>query len=447
MKRLFEIITAFLCINSVTPVLMYYIYDDNPTVGFIGVDNTVGNFVSGYNVPKKQFTGSYSPRYQKYTNEHVVDSHFKVMKTPSRYALSTLMDRNSVQRGPDYRMTQLPKVWQQNVAHPVRNPVVNIQQPQILKDQPNLPKAAKTIHGKAVSIVPTKDTFILEQRRPEQSQPQQKQKQKEINKKVTNIPPIRPKAVNADYSSPLKPLPRPQDEIFEPKANFVQMNVRKTQISQDSQKVVRRNHNRHPAASSGHEIQHNRHQRVPSSMLMDKTLHKTNGLSDHNVQLMARVLDDMTHQVSDRRQEKGEYRKRDIKTAMHLNDKSKRNPIFDNMRKYIGKEKVSVKERNDRKVNNMEVARIGSHEESLEVNNAPYALFYRMNPESLDQQEAFILMSSMEKNGNNNSNKAITNTQQFDEFEMKKTTPRKPKTNTNSMRLHKKMKNYSSFRN
>uniref|UniRef100_A0A2A4K513 Uncharacterized protein n=1 Tax=Heliothis virescens TaxID=7102 RepID=A0A2A4K513_HELVI len=426
MKILFKIISAFLYFNAVSPVLMYYIYDDNPNIGFMALDNGIGAYVkTGFSVNgKKQFTGSYNPKYQKITNEHVVDSHFKVMKTPSKYSPPTIMDnarlraheagKSNAQRiVEEYRNTEAPKQWQQRTQHQQPGNAANSgsQEPQNTQT-PNNPSGRVEYAANTQEAAP-------------HTQPSNNQQ----------ISPIRPKA---DYTQ-LKQRSQKQDGVFEPKPSFVQMNVRKTQITTDPQKIVRLNNNRQLTSLSVHTSQEKR-QRIPTSMVMDKTLHKTNGLHEHNMEVMSRVLDDMTQKIADRRH-KGEFRKRDTTKTLDMFEKSKRSVLSDNMRKYIGKDKSMGTHRA------MDLARIGSREESLEINETPYALFYRMNPETLDQQEGFMIMRSVEENASRDfsSKEKRLSAVAYDDKSKKR--QQKSKKNGNTLKLRKKLKNFSNYRN
>ncbi|PZC83024.1 hypothetical protein B5X24_HaOG208891 [Helicoverpa armigera] len=430
MKILFKIISAFLYFNAVSPVLMYYIYDDNPNIGFMALDNGIGAYVkTGFSVnSKKQFTGSYNPKYQKINNEHVVDSHFKVMKTPSRYSPSTaVVVDNARLRGheagksnakrivEEYRNTEAPKQWQQRTQHqqPSNTAISGPQEPQNTQT-PNNP-SVRVDYANAQEAAP--------HNQPSNNQP---------------ISPIRPKT---DYSQLKQRSQKKQKQegVFDPKPSFVQMNVRKTQISTDPQKIVRLNNNRQLTSLSVHTSQEKR-QRLPTSLMMDKTLHKANGLHEHNMEIMSRVLDDMTQKIADRRH-KGEFRKRDTTKTLDLFEKSKRSVVSDNMRKYIGKDKTIGTHRA------MDVARIGSREESLEVNETPYALFYRMNPETLDQQEGFMIMRSVEENTNTSRDFASKEKRLTSSLEDKtKKRQQKSKKNGSTLKLRKKLKNFSNYR-
>lgn len=436
MKILFKIISAFLYFNAVSPVLMYYIYDDNPNIGFVAIDNGIGAYVKpGFTAnSKKQFTGSYNPKYQKLNNEHVVDSHFKVMKTPSRYTMPTALDsgrlraketrQNNAQRQPEeYRNTEAPKQWQQRPQH------------QQEASQGSSGHQEK-LNTQTPNISPVRSDYSVTNQE-SISQPNSHS----TTANTQQIQPIRSKAVNADYTSQIKRNQRNQDDVFEPKPSFVQMNVRKTQISTDPQKIVRINNNRQLSSMTAHGTQESR-QRLPAAMMMDKTLHKSNGAHDHNMQIMTRVLDDMTQTISDRRHKKGEYRKRDTRKPLDMFEKSKRSVVSDTMRKYIGKDKSMTKDHRG----NVDLARIGSHEESLEANDTPYALFYRMNPEALDHQEGFMVMKSMEENTSTDfsSKEKRLSTAFEEEIDLDKS--EKSKKNGNSLKL-RKLKNFSNFRN
>ncbi|CAH0678077.1 unnamed protein product [Spodoptera exigua] len=416
---------------------MYYVYDDNPSTGFVALENSIGAYVkTGFGGNgNRQYTGSYSSKYQKINNEHVVDSHFKIMKTPPKYPMMSTIDagkarthdasNNGAPKKEDYKVTEPPKQWKQRAQNQqVINPVKSEQQ-----DQQNLQTSHNPVlrgefsAGKLQEAAPHTMPTTSQQ-----------------------IQPIRPKAVNADYSAQMKQRnQRNQDNVFEAKPNFVQMNVRKAQVA-DSQKIVKMNNNRQMTslAVRSQQPQQDNRQRMPTSMMMDKTLHKANAVHDHNKQVMSRVLDDMTQQIADRRHKKGEYRKRDAtnKQGFDVFEKSKRSVVSDNMRKYIGKDKSKGNSHR----NNMELPRVGSLEESaaMEPKETPYALFYRMNPETLDQQEGFMLLRSMEDNSSNtfnNKNKRLT----FDDdFEV--ASQQKPKKGGNAPKLHKKLKNFASYR-
>ncbi|CAD0204931.1 unnamed protein product [Chrysodeixis includens] len=431
MKILFKIISAVLYFNSVSPVLMYYIYDDNPNIGFVALDNGIGAYAKpGFTAnSKKQFTGSYNSKYLKINNEHVVDSHFKVMKTPLRYASSPILDsgrirgydpgssQNIGQRIPEeYRNTETPKQWHQRNQHQ-----------QLIAKPANNGHQVQQQHTQTLNNTPIRGEYTNKNQEPPLAQSNQQ------------LPPLRPKAVNADYGPQIKQRnQRNKDEGFESKPSFVQMNVKKTQISTDPQKRVRLSNNRQLTSLTMHGPQESR-QRIPTSMMMDKTLHKVNGLHDHNMQVMTRVLDDMTQKIADRRHKKGEYRKRDTKALTNVMfEKSKRSVVSDNMRKYIGKD--IVKEHRS----NFDVARIGSHEESLEMNDTPYALFYRMNPETLDQQEGYMMGSIEELSGEFSSKEKRLSEGFNDEVDMNVAQKSK---NINTLKMRKKVKNFSNFKN
>lgn len=419
---------------------MYYIYDDNPNIGFVALDNSIGAYVkTGFTSNgKRQYTGSYSSKYQKINNEHVVDSHFKVMKSPSNYLMPSMNDagrtrthdasKNGAHRkGDDHKVTEPPKQWKQRTQNQqAANPAKPVQQDQQDPQSSHNP----VVRGEYAAAKP--------QEAAPHAQPATNQQ----------ISPIRPKAVNADYSNQLKQRSqRNQETVFEAKPSFVQMNVRKTQMT-DSQKIVRMNNNRQMTslAVRTQQAQQDNRQRMPTSIMMDKTLHKANAVHDHNKQVMSRVLDDMTQKITDRRHKKGEYRKRDAKYKQGFDvfEKSKRSVVSDNMRKYIGNDKS--KGNSHRNNNNMELSRIGSHEDSgiLEPKETPYALFYRMNPETLDQQEGFMLLRSMEDNSSNNFNTKDKRLTFEDDFEV--TPEQKPKKSVNAPKLLKKLKNFVSYR-
>lgn len=197
-------------------------------------------------------------------------------------------------------------------------------------------------------------------------------------------------------------------------------------ISNDPQKYVR---NR-PLSMSYHRQE----QKIPTVAIVDSNLKQVTG-SNRNFQVMSRVLDDMTQNISDRRiRAEREYRKRETDLT---SDKNKRNAISDTMRKYfVGKDKNLNLERKRSK----EYSRIGSHEDLIDTNESPYAIFYRMHPNTLDDHESYIpmAMGSIEDEANF-SNKKKRLSVSYDN--------NNKKTRYNlSLKLHKKVKNYSNYR-
>lgn len=446
---------------------MYYIYDDNPNIGFVSVENSIGTYVkSGYSAgkTKKQFTGAYSnAKYSKINSENIIDSHFKVRKTPSKFTIPAAVDTGRIgaqEAGTnkahriveEYRNTEAPKQWQPKPQH--QHMVTASQKDEQITKIPNKTAVRGDYDAKAKEAA-------------SHIQPSNNQQ----------FPPIRPRSVTPEYSNSMKQrnrdagsrqinqelgrsqrsqdvarsqrqkdvgLERGQNKDNKPAYVNGQMNMRKAQISTDPQKQILINNKRQISSLTVHTGQDKR-QRLPVSMMMDKTLYKANGNAhDHNMQVISSILDDMTRNLVDRRH-KGEYVNREIEKHLdEIYEKSKRSVVADNMKKFIGKDKIGKDLPNHNKQN---TARIGNHEESLEVDGTPYAVFYRMNPETLDRQEGFMATGSMEDNRSSevfsNENRPHT---AFEEGTENMTNIRKTLKNGNTHQ-RKKVKNFSNYRN
>lgn len=470
MKILIKIISALLYFNFVSLAQGYNIYDDNPIMGFGAIDggtNVKPGFSVGKPSKKQQFRSSYvNPKYQKINNEHVVDSHFKVRKIQSKQTTSTALEtgrlithetvKSKAQRiVAEYRNTEAPKQWQQKTQHQQIINTVN-SGPKDIRQITQIPNNTP-FRGDYGSK--PKDVNSL-------SQPSNNQQ----------IPPLRHKAVNVDFSNSMKQRNQDaenskknqdaarsqrtqnvgrsqrhkavgrnrvsQDNAFDSKS-YVEMNVRKPQMSTDLQQNVKLNSNHRSFSAQ------DKRQRIPTSMVVDKTLQKANGIAhDHNMQVVSRVLDSMTQKNVDIRHKKGEHVNRE--TEKHLDtiyEKSKRSVVAENKRKYIGKDKIGKDLRNQHR--NSALARIGSHEVNFEQDDTPYAVFYRMNPETLDRQEGFMIMRSLDaENGIKDFiTKETSLHTAFREGAENMANNQKYKINGGETLHRKKLKNFSKFRN
>lgn len=246
---------------------------------------------------------------------------------------------------------------------------------------------------------------------------------------------------NKDFKSPtrLENYNVKKGNVFDSKGNIVQVNVHKTQIPAEPQKV-KLNTNRQLTALSVQRREDN-YKKISTSMLIDQTLQKGANFKERNAQIMSRVLDDMTNKVMDRRMKSSEYKKRDTASSYESTANLKRNVVSDSMKKYIGQDNMNVLNLSPPK----EAPRIGSHEEDIEESNVPYALFYRMSPASLDNQEQFYLMKSMEDDGEkvfSPKEKRLSVNYQ-NEVDLKKL---KSKKNYNTIKLRNKLKHITNFR-
>lgn len=410
MKILQSVLGVFLF--GICPIFSYYANDDSPKAGYVSVQN------SGRSNERRGLRGMQRRHFaggtHKHKNENIVDSHFKVKKTPP-YHLPYKSAENSrrevqvrqwITEAPIHQQT---KPDQEIVEH------VGRQQEMVAR--------ANQIHRSPSENQDTQQLFNVQRSRPVNAEYRDQTPQRSQNLQMHNYHDI-------------------HENRYETKPNFVKMNVHKTQISTDPQKVVRKNNNQQITSISMHRPDE-KYQK-PASAAVDKTLQKVPTYSERNSKIMSRALDEMVHKRSDSKF-KGEYRKRDAEfnDRSYDMDKVNRNHISDTMRKYIvGKDKTINTERKHTK----EFSRIGSHEDSIEPEESPYAIFYRMHPDTLDEQEGFISMGSMEENTNLFTNKKKRLSVSYEnEVDVKKTKKR-PKNNSNAVKIHKKVKNFSNYR-
>ncbi|KPJ17960.1 hypothetical protein RR48_07357 [Papilio machaon] len=83
-------------------------------------------------------------------------------------------------------------------------------------------------------------------------------------------------------------------------------------------------------------------------------------------------------------------------------------------------------------------------DENIDVTNSPYAVFYRMSPDIIDQQDGYMVMNAQDERTNSlyKDREATMNSE--NQIENSKSNYRKY---SNSGRVHGKVKNFSNFRN
>lgn len=350
MKILVEIVIALLYLNSVTPVVMYYIYDDAHKMG-IGAGSS-GPATSNFKFGLTGLQMKHFSRHVNADNAQAVDSHFKVKKTSSgAYTAPTdnlmIKETNEKKKAPKIRTTVEKKE-----AHPE----VSANHGAPGKEKPNV------IYFRMPSGAERVPYFDQNNQRG-----------------------CRLKEGSFDTHSSLE------------------VNVHKTQIATVPQRV-KLNSNRQLTAVSIYGPD-NYHQKMPTSAVVDKTLQKKSNFVERATQIMYRVPDDTTAQAANGVQGPGAVLSAGAK-------KSKRKVTYENMRKYIGKENAADvtkaivtnekrldKFSNSQRRSSMDTLRIGSVNDVTNINNyTPYALFYRMTPEIVDRsvQKFVPFMSTLE---------------------------------------------------
>lgn len=366
MKILVEIVIALLYLNSVTPVVMYYIYDDAHKVGVGAVSSgpVPSNFKYGLTgLQMKHFSRHVNPE-----NARAIDSHFKVKKTSSgTYTAPTdnlmIKESNQKKKSPKGRA-----IVDKKAAH----------------SEPSAKHGAST--------------------------------KEKSNLVYFRMPSAAERVPYFEHSN--QRGCRLKEGSFDTHSSL-EVNVHKTQIPTVPQRV-KLNSNRQLTAVSIYGPD-NYHQKMPTSAVVDKTLQKKSNFAERASQIMYRVPADVTAQAANGILGSG--------TATTVGaKKSKRKVTYENMRKYIGKdngadvtkaimnnEKRLEKFTNSQRRSSVETLRIGSINDVTNINNyTPYALFYRMTPEIVDRRvrEFVPFMSTLEtspakitKNPGNASNK------------------------------------------
>lgn len=405
MKILVEMVIALLYLNTVTPVVMYYIYDDTNKVAFgaAGRGAAPSNFKYGLTgLQMKHFS-----RHVKADNARAVDSHFKVKKTSSRtYTAPTDLIQETTEKKESY-----PKNGPANIVNNVKKEI----QPEASTHQNGA--SAKEISNLVYFRVPISERIpYFEQ---------------------TNQRPCHLKDGSFDTHSSLE------------------VNVHKTRISTFPQRV-KLNNNRQLTAVSIYGPD-NHHQKMPTSAVVDKTLQKKSNFVERGTQIMYRVLDEITAQAANRRKNTGAGPGPSPAAGVvtgagsgpgtgagaatsTTSKKIKRKVTYENMRKYIGKDNgpdtsramksnekrleefadllrhptvqplgiatkgINHPKRFDKifalpRQTHMEPLRIGNVNDITNINNyKPYALFYRMTPEIVGRsvKEFVPFMSTLE---------------------------------------------------
>lgn len=385
MNILITICGVILCINLLS-VQSHYVYGENPNTGYVSLKGG-DNFPIGFNGKQR--------KYMAYSNgqKNTVNERGNTKITISPYAESTAHDKRFHKTTASRKPTEPPKKQQRK------------QEMGYVRDSRNY-KSYRGRNG---------------------------QNYKQATKTNARV---------KEYTSQTKQYEQnfsTKGNTYDSKGQIVEVNVHKSQIPAEPQKV-KLNSNRQVAALSVQRREDN-YKKIPTSVLVDKTLQKTAHFKERNSQIMSRVLDDMTKKVSNRRH-KNDYKKRDTVGPYNRNSNAKRNIVTDSIKKYIGKDShIKMEKEHQPK----DAPRIGSREEEIEENHVPYALFYRMSPESLDNQEGLYLMKAMEDEGEtvfSPKEKRLTVNYQ-NEVDLKKT---KTKKNFSTVKLRKKVKNLANFR-
>lgn len=403
MKMLVEIVVALLYLNTVTPVVMYYIYDDANKMGFGAASRGPAppNFKYGLTgLQMKHFS-----RRVNADNAQAVDSHFKVKKTSSHTykAPTELMIPAATDKKEPF-----PSKGLSNVVNNVKKEI----QPELNTNQ----------NGPSVK----ENSNLVYFRMP-------------ISERVPYFEPTNQRGCRLNEGS------------FDTHSSL-EVNVRKTQIPTVPQRV-KLNSNRQLTAVSIYGPD-NHHQKMPTSAVVDKTLQKKSNFVERSTQMMYRVLDEIAAQAVKRKPGPvtgtstvplagtgvGTRTGTGVGPGTETK-KIKRKVTYENMRKYIGKDNgadvtrvimnkekkldrftdlrrqptveplgiitksiMNPEKRFDKFIDAkrqapMEPLRIGSVNDITNINNyTPYALFYRMTPEIVDRSvEEFVpFMSTLE---------------------------------------------------
>ncbi|KPJ01298.1 hypothetical protein RR46_01433 [Papilio xuthus] len=83
-------------------------------------------------------------------------------------------------------------------------------------------------------------------------------------------------------------------------------------------------------------------------------------------------------------------------------------------------------------------------DENIDVTNSPYAVFYRMSPDIIDQQDGYMVMNAQDERTNSLYKDQEASMNSENQIENSKSNYRKY---SNSGRIHGKVKNFSNFRN
>lgn len=324
----------------------------------------------------------------KLVNERAVDSHFTVLKTPPKPLVAgenqNIMHRSQVQR---------------HTAN-------SLQRTNTGED--DFPKQSE----RDTSASGNENVDITYQ-----------------DKEKTTPPDIQAHISNNVYNYNQREYSRSGENNYEKKQNIMAVNEHRAPVSKE-QKVVKPNNPQlvHQSPSL--------HQRKSGTGVKDKILHKASTTNDrttmswNNDKIPKQPIMNLQKMDSKKRET---FENKPNVPYNHMQSTS----ISDMVRNYMNKEMNNY---NDYK-NNIVHSRIGNHEELVDMNETPYAVFYRMNPEHLDEHEILIENPLGEP-----SNGAFGDKRTWDMKNQENPNKSKSKRAPNG-RIHKKVKNHTSYRN
>lgn len=406
MRKIFNIINIFLFLSYVRSVFTYHAHEESPSIGYIAVQNGVRYSKIGLNgLQKKYFAGA--AKYQQYSSsDNIVDSHFKVMRKSQLASLTPLYERRYDRLNDIRNANKVSKVKDQNkiivdesgiIKNDNRTPL-NINRQVIRGYENNIP--VSQVNRITVDV------------------------EAENIKRHPNVHPIRSRNQNLDTLNEHKPKP-------------VQIKVHKSQITTDGKKFIAVNNNRKLSKHSSQET----FSKITNAFAPVIDFQQPFNFAERNPQGLTGLLENVAY-GTDEINHKSEYKKRDTENLITTNNeeynKSKRNLIFETMRKYIGSDK-------NKRISQNELTRIGNKEESIGNGDKTYAVFYRMNPEFINRQDDFIIVSPVKKSlnktyGNKDALIPFDNEIDYGNTRLTKT--------MNAMKVHKNLlKNFSTFRN
>ncbi|CAG5053521.1 unnamed protein product [Parnassius apollo] len=366
---------------------MNYIYDDVANIrGFLPAHDNIGSFSrSKLNGHKKYLTSNGNPKYQKAANERSVDSYFRVIKS-SGFANSLIPAVNTHE--------EIRKI-QKNTIPPNRNMDIAI-------TETKSPSSKKFVKVRMSTVMPVSV------------------------KSTINTSEIKKLSTDGTYEGDHR---QSNAKLYHHKIKDA-VNT-KVHQHEDGQRVVSRQNHRHRSSLLANRSQ-SFHHKLQSPSKFNKTIHRSL-TNDKHVPNVRRIFNDKGNNLQDKIQQKT-GRKRDTSanedTDMFL-DKNKYYTISDNL--------ISM---NRGPIDQAIIANIV--DDNTEVTNSPYADFYRMSPDITDQQDGYMFLGSQNERINNlyKEREAAMNS----ENEMEKSQNNYKKF-SNNIKMHKKVKNFSNFRN
>lgn len=388
MKILIEIVAALLCLDLLPTVITYYVSNEDRNIGLVVVSKGHGSYKNGVTgVQRIPFTRQNKPSYFKSTNEHIVNSHFRVMKTSNFHIAKSLYEPKLNQEVEVLRKTGPPN------------------QPRLVREES--------------PIIPDSN----QNNNPRNHEPNENHNDFRNNHKV----PILPRGGNREsHKSQINANGYTINQAgSNPKS--MEVNVHKTQIPAVPQKI-KLNSNRHLVGL-----------RVPNYYESDMLRP-----SVRNSQLMAQMLDSMsTKHFNEIPSKQSMAYKRDTlpkNTIEGHNLRKENKPALDIKDKFL--DQYSNSHSIDAQIKRLRIdepGRIGSRGAGLEINPTPYAVFYRMNPEIMDREVGFIPFEDVGTSDEyNNTNKNTTRlTNNYADNQVRKSRKR----STNSIQVLKRIKN------